>query len=267
MRFACQKPRFFKKPGFFSRITEFEDDEHHARVRKRCRQANARGVVLPGPIKQARELQDKFLLEQLQPGPFKIADIGWGNGYHADLFSAVCELYHGFEISPQIAQTARELWMTNGIENAEIFDGDVAAVSLSRDFYDFVFCLYFTPGNLRDKSDDLAMYNDEYLDQNPQFIRILSQFYEAIKPGGSMYLTIYQDVPEAEAAQYDYYENTGQNVATPPGSRFVATKEGFWSVRFTKDSLLSNLSAFGIDSSAVIFNELNEISWLVEVKK
>jgi len=82
-----------------------------------------------------------------------------------------------------------------------------------------------------------------------------------------MFLNIYKDVPEAEAAQFDFYKNTGQQVVTPPGLRFVATTEGFWSARWTKNSMLSNLSECGINPDNVVFNDLNEISWLVEIKK
>ncbi|MDE0206889.1 MAG: hypothetical protein OXP66_12785, partial [Candidatus Tectomicrobia bacterium] len=77
----------------------------------------------------------------------------------------------------------------------------------------------------------------------------------------------YKDVPEAEAAQVDLYESTGQHVVTAPGSRFVATAEGFWSARWTQDSLLSNLDACGVRPEAVVWNDLNEIAWLVEVAK
>jgi hypothetical protein len=34
----------------------------------------------PEPIRQARERQDRVLGERLQPGPYKIADLGCGNG-------------------------------------------------------------------------------------------------------------------------------------------------------------------------------------------
>jgi hypothetical protein len=95
----------------------------------------------------------------------------------------------------------------------------------------------------------------------------VARFYEALKMGGSMFLTLYQDVPEAEAAQVDFYENTSQLVVTPSGSRFVATAEGFWSARWTKDSTLSNLSACGIRPNDVVFNDLDAIAWLVEIKK
>lgn len=221
----------------------------------------------PEPIRQARGRQDQILGERLRPGSYKIADVGCGNGYHAVMLAPVSLLYHGFEISPAIAETARAQWQKENIENAQIFVGDVAEAELEDEFYDVVLCLYFTPGNLRDQSDDLGLYSDAYLDRNPRFIRVVTRFYQAMKIGGSMFLTIYKDAPEAEAAQIDFYENTGQHVVTPSGSRFVATAEGFWSARWTRDSMLSNLGECGINPDRVVFNDLNAIAWLVEIKK
>ena len=221
----------------------------------------------PAPIKEARERQDRIISERLKNGPYKIADIGCGNGYHAVLLAPVSLLYHGFEISPVIAETARTLWQSKNVKNAQVFVGDVAEVQLKDEFYDVILCLYFTPGNFRDKSESLNLYNDAYLDRNPRFIRVISRFYNAMKMSSSMFLTIYKDVPEAEAAQVDFYEKTGQHVVTPSGSRFVATAEGFWSARWTQDSMLSNLDACGVKPDKVIFNDLNAIAWLVEIKK
>jgi SAM-dependent methyltransferase len=221
----------------------------------------------PEPIRHARERQDEMLNERLRHGAYKIADIGCGNGYHAVMLAPFSLLYHGFEISPAIAETARARWREEKIENAQVFVGNAAEAELEDEFYDIVLCLYFTPGNFRDQSDNLGLYSDAYLDRNPGFIRVVSRFYRAMKIGGAMFLTIYKDTPEAEAAQIDFYENTGQHVVTSPGSRFVATAEVFWSVRWTRKSALSNLSGCGINPDDVVFNDLNAISWLVEVRK
>lgn len=221
----------------------------------------------PASIKDARERQDKWMSERLQAGPYTIADVGCGNGYHAVMLAPVLALYHGFELSTAIAETARELWRKVGMDKAEIIVGDIADAELKDEIYDVVLCMYFTPGNFRDISDDFSLYTDDYLDRNPQFIGMVSRFHRAMKKGGSMFLTVYKDVPEAEAAQWDYYKNTGQHVVTPTGSRFAATSEGFWSARWTKRSLLSNLDACGIKPDDVVFNDLNEISWLVEITK
>ena len=186
---------------------------------------------------------------------------------HGLIFGPASIAYHGYEFSPPLAEIARESWVNAGLEQAKLIFGDLADAEPERDFYDLVYCLYFTPGNFRDVSDDLETYTDAYLDRNPAFIRIFSKFYAALKKGGQMFLTVYKDVPAAEAEQRDFYRKTGQQVLTAPGSRFVATREKFWSVRFTRESMLSNLSASGITAENVLFHDLNEMSWLVEIQK
>lgn len=221
----------------------------------------------PEPIREARARQDAMLIERFRGLPLAIADIGCGDGYHGAIFAPACRLYHGFEISPVIAELARERWRREDLQNAELFVGDVAEARLESAFYDLVFCLYFTAGNLRDPFDDLSLYTDAYLDENPRFMAVVSELLRALKAGGSMFLTVYKDVPEAEAAQRDFYGGTGQHVVTPKGLRFVATAENFWSVRWTRASMLSNLHGCGIGEEQVTFHDLNDIAWLVEIQK
>ena len=221
----------------------------------------------PAPIKEARERQDEILIERFRGHPYAIADIGCGTGYHASIFAPTCRLYHGFELSTNIAKIAQERWRKEGLNNTELFLGDATQTKLQENFYDLVFCLYFTPGNFREPSTDLSLYTDAYLDRNPSFIAIFSKFYRSLKPGGLMFLTIYKDVPETEEAQIDFYEHTDQRVVTPRGSRFVATAENFWSARWIKESLLSNLKACGIAENVVMLHDLNHIAWLVEISK
>ncbi len=218
-------------------------------------------------IQQARDLQDELLRERFVGRRRRIADIGCGQGPHGSMFGPSCDLYHGFEIAPRIAEVARARWAAEGLDHARVFVADVAEVELEPRAYDLAICMYFTAGNLRDPSDDLGLYTDGYLDRNPRFIAVMSRFHGALEPGGALLLTVYKDVPEAEAAQHDFYWNTGQHVVTPPGSRFVATAERFWSVRFTRASMLSNLVAFGIEPHEVTFHDLNEIAWMVEVAR
>ena len=197
----------------------------------------------PAAVRQAR--QDDLLLQRLGNGSYLMADIGCGDGYHAVLLAAAASAYHGFEVSPIMATAACELWRRKGIAHATVIVGDAAVAVLPNVLYDIVLCLYFTPGNIRDRSADLGLYSDAYLDRNPRFIRVLSRFHRAMKAGGRMFLTLHKDVPEAESAQVDLYESTGQHVVTAPGSRFAATSEGFWSARWTRDSLVSNLDGCG----------------------
>lgn len=218
-------------------------------------------------ILKARQVQDRIIEERFKGQNLRIADIGCGDGYHGELFAPDCELYHGFEISSEMANKTRDRWQEQGLDNTAVFEGDAAKVELKPDSYDVVWSLYFTSGNFREEFSDLRDYDDAYLDKNPAFIGIVGNFYDALRPGGKMFLTVYKDKPETEKAQRTFYETTGQEVVTLLGSRFVATKENFWSVRWTERSMLSNLAECGIDPSQVQFNDLNEVSWLVEVTK
>jgi SAM-dependent methyltransferase len=218
-------------------------------------------------IKAARDRQDELLVARYRGRRLAIADLGCGDGYHGSIFGAAGGIYHGYEIAPDLAALARERWRSEGLAQAEVILGDLRDASPAAGTYDLVFCLYFTAGNLRDGFDDLSRYTDEYLDRNPFFVAIISRFHQALKAGGRMFLTVYKDVPEAEAAQHDYYLNTGQHPVTPRGSRFVATAEGFWSVRWTQESMLSNLAACGIAAGQVTFNDLDRIAWLVEIER
>ncbi|MBT8144098.1 MAG: hypothetical protein KJO55_05310, partial [Gammaproteobacteria bacterium] len=128
-------------------------------------------------------------------------------------------------------------------------------------------CMYFTPGNFRDVSDDLSLYTDDYLDHNPVFTKIVGRFYRRLRPAGCLLLTVYRDNEAAEQAQWDLYRNSQQEPVTPRGSRFVATREGFWSARWTRASMLSNLRDAGIADDGVEFHELNTIAWLVEIRR
>ena len=244
------------------------------RMSNSLRESESRAVLkslessyCPEPIQEARDRQDEILIERFRGHPYSIADVGCGTGYHGSIFAPACELYHGYEISAHIGEIARERWREEGLTNTTLFLGDASKAEPRRDFYDLVFCMYFTPGNFREASADLCLYTDDYLNRNPSFIAIFSRFYQALKPGGLMFLTIYKDVPEAEAAQIEFYEHTDQHVVTPRGSRFVATAEHFWSARWTKESLSSNLNACGIADQDVICHDLNHIGWLVEIEK
>ena len=216
-------------------------------------------------IKEARDRQDRILIERFAGYPNRIADLGCGDGYHGEIFAAAGGTYHGYEIAPEIAGLAIERWRKAGLSNTELILGDLARAEPPPSYYDLVFCLYFTAGNLRDPLQGLSLYTDSYLDRNPFFIGVVSRFLKALKSGGRMFLTVYKDVREAEAAQHDFYINTGQHPITPLGSRFVATAEGFWSARWTRESMLSNLRECGITGRQVRFVDLNRIAWLVEI--
>lgn len=221
----------------------------------------------PRLIREARQKQDEILRQRYAGKPIRIADVGCGDGYHAEIFASDCLFYHGYEISKQMVERARQ--RCAGLANVEIIHGDALEVPLAADAYDVVWCLYFTPGNLRpgaEKVDTLADY-EAHLDPNWQFVDVMARFFAVLAPGGSLLLTVYQDVPQAEQAQRAFYWRTGQIVLTDFGSRFVATDKGFWSMRWTQESMRRHLKEAKVPERNVTFADLNEIAWLVEARK
>lgn len=223
-------------------------------------------AYVPKSILEARLKQDEFLASHFKGKPLIIADIGCGDGYHGEIFAPDCVAYDGFEISEAMTQKTNMRWAGNGLKNAKVLQCDAGSVQLRPNHYDVAWSLYFTSGNFRNELK-LEDYTDDYLNRNPAFIRIISNFHKALKPGGQLLLTVYKDRPETEEAQRTFYQKTGQTLVTLPGSRFVSTQENFWSVRWTKESMLSNLEACGIQPDQVAFHDLNEISWIVEIVK
>lgn len=220
---------------------------------------------IPGLIRRARKEQDRLLWDRYEGRSVRIADIGCGDGYHARIYAPLCALYHGYEISPHMAEKARR--RCADLQNVEIIEGDAHQVALRSEKYDVVWCLYFGAGNLREFREVLSDYGIAYLDENPRFIGIVGRFYAALEEGGSLFLTVYKDTPQAEEAQRSFYWRTNQFVLTDFGSRFVATDKGFWSVRWTRESALHHLEQAGVPRANVTFMSLNEIAWLVEARK
>lgn len=220
-----------------------------------------------GPIHEARMKQDKMLKDMLLGKNLCVADIGPGDGHHGVWFGKDCKCYHGFEISNKMANICEKVWDTPELLNNKIFHCDASTVELKDIFYDIVHCSWFGSGNFRNPNLKLEEYDDNYLNHNPEFQAIISNFYKALKIAGHMFLCVYKDKPLTEEEQWKFYESTGQTIITKKGSRFVATKEDFWSVRWTKESMLSNLSDCGIQSNQVKFNDLSEVAWYVEITK
>ena len=87
-------------------------------------------------------------------------------------------------------------------------------------------------------------------------------------PGGEIVLgACYIDNDSTRQKQEDSYRKMGMTVITDEKDSFTATREGFWSQRFTKEKLFSYLPS--IPPSAFRFTNLDtyEYAWQVRIKK
>jgi hypothetical protein len=76
------------------------------------------------------------------------------------------------------------------------------------------------------------------LDQNLKFESIFSSAYALLNPGGNLVLgATYIDNDATRLKHEQAYTKMNMHVITDEADSFTATKEGFWSQRFTEDQL------------------------------
>ncbi|HLD39182.1 MAG TPA: hypothetical protein VJB05_02620 [archaeon] len=111
--------------------------------------------------------------------------------------------------------------------------------------YDLVICTYFTPGNFKpleikldtSKAGRIKKYPKNLLRPNMEFVKIFKNAYKLLNPSGKLVLTIYNQSDENRIEQEKFYKKCRMHVITGKNDIFTATKEGFWSQRFTKEMI------------------------------
>ena len=106
--------------------------------------------------------------------------------------------------------------------------------------YDLILCTYFTAGNFVPDSysfEENADISD--LDIKNAFQCVFKPAYDLLQIAGKSVLTVYVDDKNQNTAkrQREFYEKCGMKVISKPTDPFTATKEGFWSLRFTEERI------------------------------
>ena len=218
---------------------------------------NAQIAELKLLIKLIKEL---YFLEKRR---LNILDIGVGDGRvplalsKNDVWKKIA-LFVGIENSKIEVQKA-----TSRIQNAKLdkkvkiisFDalnlGVKDASQVFKQKYDLIICTYFTPGNF--KPDEIKIqtgvngkvipYDKKLLSPNKNFIKVFKPAYALLNDEGKIFLgSTYIDSDENQKRQEEFYRKCGMTVITSKSDSFTATKEGFWSQRFTKERIYDYFS-------------------------
>ena len=76
------------------------------------------------------------------------------------------------------------------------------------------------------------------LERNEAFQRVFKTAYESLSQYGELVLgSVYVDNEETRERQEEFYRKCGMTVITTKDHSFTATKEGFWSQRFSRDRI------------------------------
>ena len=134
--------------------------------------------------------------------------------------------------------------------------------------YDMVITTWFTAGNFYPDNFSFETYSNtvEKLDltSNDKFTTIFKNAYNLLNPGGEVVIgACYIDNEGTRLKQEESYRKMGMTVITSPADSFTATKEGFWSQRFTKEKLFNYLPF--VDSTKIVFKELDTYNYAMQV--
>jgi hypothetical protein len=135
--------------------------------------------------------------------------------------------------------------------------------------YDMVITTWFTAGNFHpvDFPFDSYKSSEKKLDltTNEKFTTIIGNAYNLLNPGGEVVLgACYLDNAATRLKQEESYQKMGMTVITDEVDSFTATKEKFWSQRFTKEKILSYLNFIPPDKFT--FTPLDTYDYAMQVR-
>ncbi len=135
--------------------------------------------------------------------------------------------------------------------------------------YDLVITTWFTAGNFYPDNFSFENYKNSVqrldLSKNEKFDTIFSAAYNLLNPGGELVLgACYLDNESTRQKQEESYNKMGMTVITDARDSFTATKEGFWSQRFTKEKLYNYLHFAAPEK--IIITPLDTYNYAMQVR-
>ena len=230
---------------------------------------SARSVELKVLGRELLSLSDSF------DTPLRIFEIGIGDGhiplgFDRELWVDV-EKYVGIDNSPgelkRCEKNIHAAGLSNKIETFELDAIRLGDISFRRNFFPpfhAILCAYFTAGNFKpdeielkeDKFGHITRYPAQVLSPNQKFKEIFSGAWELLIDGGKLILgSTYVQSLATRLKQEEFYKKCGMQVITTEKDEFTATREGFWSERFTDEKIRSYLD--WIDPKNITFINLD----------
>jgi hypothetical protein len=208
--------------------------------------------------------------------PITILDIGIGNARIPKHLCGIKEIWNmiAFYDGTDNAKTCVEI---SNRTIAELNIGDKVsahyfeALSLNQwnKKYDLVITTWFTAGNFYPENFPFETYQHSGqridLSKNEKFETIFLNAYNLLNPGGEVMIgACYIDNDRTRKIQEESYVKMGMTIITDAQDSFTATKERFWSQRFTKEKLLNYLSF--ADPGKISFTMLDTYEYAMQVR-
>jgi hypothetical protein len=135
--------------------------------------------------------------------------------------------------------------------------------------YDMVITTWFTAGNFHPDDFPFDSYKNSGkkldLTTNEKFTTIFKNAYNLLNESGEVVIgTCYLDNNNTRLKQEASYQKMGMTVITDEADSFTATKEKFWSQRFTKEKLFNYLNF--IPKEKFTFTSLDTYDYAMQVR-
>ncbi len=211
--------------------------------------------------------------------PITILDIGIGNARIPMHLCGVKEiwnmiaLYDGTDNAQACVDISNKNIAEYKIENkVNAFFFEATELNKMQKKYDLVICTWFTPGNFYPENFSFDTYKSAGgrldLAKNEKFETVFSSAHNLLNERGELLLgACYIDNDCTRLKQEESYNKMGMTVITSPQDSFTATKEGFWSQRFTKEKLNNYLHFAAPEKITITPLDTYNYAMQVRVKK
>lgn len=208
--------------------------------------------------------------------PLTLLDIGIGSARIARHLSAIPEMwqmiesYEGTDNAKaciKLSQaTAKELHIEDKLKVHLL---DAIQLDQLNKKYDLIICTWFTPGNFYPENFPFDTYKDSCtrldLSMNEKFTAIFSKAYSLLNSDGEIILgACYIDNDMTRKKQEQSYQKMGMEVITNAKDSFTATKEKFWSQRFTQEKIRAYLTF--VTSENIVFTPLDPYDYAMQIR-
>jgi len=223
----------------------------------------------------------KVIVEQfhLQNRPARILDIGIGSGRIPKHLSGIPEIwemidsYDGIDNAPACINISKKLVSDLNIGNkvsVHFLEADQIH-SLNKKF-DLIVTTWFTAGNFNPENFPFEEYKESGqrldLSKNERFEKVFSKAYDLLSVAGEIVIgSCYIDNDRTRKKQEAFYKKMGMTIITDARDEFTATKEKFWSQRFTREKMLNYFSY--VPRQKITFTPLDTYNYamMVRIKK
>lgn len=211
--------------------------------------------------------------------PVSILDIGIGNGRIPKHLSGIQDiwdkvaLYEGTDNAMACVEISNSVIKELGIaDKVKVHFADATSLDTWPVKYDLVITTWFTAGNFYPDNFPFDSYNGNIkrldLTANPTFTRIMTHAWNLLNPGGEIVIgACYKDNEATRLKQEFSYKKMGMQVITDAADSFTATKENFWSQRFTKEKLFRYLPFVPEQHFMFIDLDTYNYAWQIRIKK